>query len=724
MSRADRVCVRSLWMVVAAMVAAPSIGHAQKAAKPRSRQEEQRRKLLEEMGLKKNDAPTPPPPAPVVPEPEPEEPTGEQKDGARTSAPATPAAPSFRRAIHPLLLQACKNCHAQGGAAQATALLLSGDAALDHAAVRRVVDVHAPAASALLAKASGQKIHGGAAPWPVGGAAYARVLGWIQAGARLDGGRASTPPAVAAPAPPPSPAKPAQKPASAPAATAPAASPAAPATPAAEEPAAEQPAPEHAAPAPAADDFAAVVHPLLVRTCAGCHGPVGPAAATRLVLSGEVAGDYAKIRPLVDPTAPAKSPLVTKAAGEMHAGGPVLKAGSPELTLLTGWVAAGALERPAAPSAALAPAPQSTGAVAAPVVVPAAPPPVAPVAAAPSLHHGAGGIGLPFGLLLNGRFDLNYERRAFTGSPFDDGAKNALVSYHHFLFLSRESADDPFGLALEVLTLQFWEAHFRWRAERLPIRVLISGGKIFVPFGADPLMHQSYGGLAGFDQKILPVVWAQEGAAAHITWQRRALAITDDIYVVRGYALRTADSVLNLQNDFSPADDVKLGWGNRVGAAFGPVSAWYSAYYNPLGFGRRLFMQAADIMLWRLRRVPVLGHFSAAAGLLRADVSGGDDQGVGGPGLDYYHFGSYFQLRFHPTDWLTFQYRQGVRTFNNRRGVIVDETRLTSDDASTHNFGVWARYRGVTGGLFYFVNLEKGPEIPNDFFRASVTYDF
>ena len=327
-------------------------------------------------------------------------------------------------------------------------------------------------------------------------------------------------------------------------------------------------------------------------------------------------------------------------------------------------------------------------------------------------------------MLLNGRFDLNYERRAFTGSPFDDGGKNALVSYHHFLFLSRESADDPFGLALEVLTLQFWEAHFRWRAERLPIRVLISGGKIFVPFGADPLMHQSYGGLAGFDQKILPVVWAQEGAAAHITWQRRALAITDDIYVVRGYALRTADSVLNLQNDFSPADDVKLGWGNRLGAAFGPVSAWYSAYYNPLGFGRRLFMQAADVMLWRLRRVPVLGHFSAAAGLLRADVSGGDDQGVGGPGLDYYHFGSYFQLRFHPTDWLTFQYRQGVRTFNNRRGVIVDETRLTSDDASTHNFGVWARYRGVTGGLFYFVNLEKGPEIPNDFFRASVTYDF
>jgi len=120
----------------------------------------------------------------------------------------------------------------------------------------------------------------------------------------------------------------------------------------------------------------------------------------------------------------------------------------------------------------------------------------------------------------------------------------------------------------------------------------------------------------------------------------------------------------------------------------------------------------------------VLGHFSAAAGVLRADVSGGDDTGVGGPGKDYYDFGSYFQVRYHPTDWLYVQYRQGLRTFNNRRGVIVDETRLTSEDASAHNFGVVARCRGITGGLYYFINLEKGPEIPNDFFRASVTYDF
>jgi hypothetical protein len=109
---------------------------------------------------------------------------------------------------------------------------------------------------------------------------------------------------------------------------------------------------------------------------------------------------------------------------------------------------------------------------------------------------------------------------------------------------------------------------------------------------------------------------------------------------------------------------------------------------------------------------------------MRADVSGGEEMGSGGAGKDYYHFGSYFQVRYHPTDWFYLQYRQGLHTFNNRRGVIVDDTRLTRDDGSTHNFGAVARYRGLTAGLYYFINLEKADEIPDDFLRASVTYDF
>jgi hypothetical protein len=49
---------------------------------------------------------------------------------------------------------------------------------------------------------------------------------------------------------------------------------------------------------------------------------------------------------------------------------------------------------------------------------------------------------------------------------------------------------------------------------------------------------------------------------------------------------------------------------------------------------------------------------------------------------------------------------------------------LTSADASTHSLGVVARWGGLSGGAFYFINLEKGPEIPDDFLRVSLTYDF
>jgi hypothetical protein len=222
---------------------------------------------------------------------------------------------------------------------------------------------------------------------------------------------------------------------------------------------------------------------------------------------------------------------------------------------------------------------------------------------------------------------------------------------------------------------------------------------------------------------VLPVIWSIQGVAAHAVWPHGELAVTDDLYVVRGYALAHADTVLNLQNDFSPDDATRLGWGNRLGFSWRWVSAWYSSYFNTLGFGRHLFMQAVDVTLWRPRGIPVVQHFSAGAGLLRADVSGGD-AGVGGVGHDYYHFASYFQLRYHPTDWLYFQYRQGLRTFDNRRGVILDNSRLTSADGSTHSFGAVARTGALTFGIYYFVNLEKVDELRNDLLRTSLTYEF
>jgi hypothetical protein len=438
---------------------------------------------------------------------------------------------------------------------------------------------------------------------------------------------------------------------------------------------------------------------------------------TRLLLSGDAVRDEAIVRPFVDVQAPEESPLLSKARGEMHGGGAVLPPGDPRVAAIVAWAKGLAVVEVAAPT-------PGAPVTAAPPVAPA---PAGGYAAPPAAHPhggpGAPGLGLPFGFMLNGRFDLAYERRHFSGGPFEDSSVNALRSYHHFLFLSHDTAGDPCGLSVEILTLQFWEAHCRVPGLPAPLRLTVAGGKIVVPFGADPLYHQNYGGLGGFDQPVLPIIWAVEGAAAHLVVARREFVLTDDLFVVRGFALPHADSIINLQSGFSPEDDVELGWGNRLGAAWRFVSAWYSAYYNPLGFGRRLFMQAFDLTVARPRGVPVLQHFSVGAGLLRADVSGGGP-GVGGVGLDYYNFADYIQLRYYPTDWLYVQYRAGLRTFNNRRGVVLDKSRLTNADASAHNFAVVGRAGGLTAGLYYFINLEKVDEIPNDLLRLIVTYEF
>ncbi|HVU51842.1 MAG TPA: hypothetical protein VHL80_14195 [Polyangia bacterium] len=663
--------------------------------KKQTPQERKRQQLLDELGLERVEpSPAPsasPPPAALEPAAPP--------DGTPAVRGAPPG-PSFRHAIHPMLAQACAVCHRAGGPAQASRLVLTGDVAADYASVRPLVTTSAPASSPLLLKSSGQ-MHGGGAPWPADGDAHARVLAWIAKGARLDGG------AIASAAP----AGPKETPAR-PAATHPPVKSAADdvGVPAPDEaPAPNVPAPPLEAPPSTTGAPAPDVHELLMDACAGCHNPRGPAAPTRFLLSGDAAGDDAAARRLVDPAAPARSPLLRKAEGELHGGGVVLGPDDPRRARLEAWVAA-----VAAP--AVAPAPAS------PLPASVAPTPVAVAVAAPPLlqpaPHATPGLPLAAGFFLDGRFDLNYERQRFNGDPWATGSTAALRSYHHFLFLSRESASDPFGLSIEMLTLQFWEAHARFGGHGRPWRLVVGGGKIVVPFGAEPLTHQSYGGLAGFDQRLLPAIWAVEGAAARFTWERGRFVVTDDAFVVRGYALSRADAVLNLQNDFSSPDDARLGVGNRVGVAWACASAWYSTYLNGLGFGRRLFLQAADVTIARPRGVPVLGHFSAGAGALRADVSGG------GPGLDYYHFGSYFQLRYHPTDWLTVQYRQGLKTFDNRRGLIVDDTRLGPDDMSTHNFAVMARVRGFTFTLAYFLLFEKAGEIPDDFARASVAYDF
>ena len=103
-------------------------------------------------------------------------------------------------------------------------------------------------------------------------------------------------------------------------------------------------------------------------------------------------------------------------------------------------------------------------------------------------------------------------------------------------------------------------------------------------------MHQSYGGFAGLTEHP-PDRLGAGGRAVHVTFAPPSWRSPTIIYVVRGYALRQPDGVLNLQNDFSPADNTKIGletgWAPRSGRCRPGIR-----YYNPLGFGRRLFMQA------------------------------------------------------------------------------------------------------------------------------------
>jgi hypothetical protein len=122
--------------------------------------------------------------------------------------------------------------------------------------------------------------------------------------------------------------------------------------------------------------------------------------------------------------------------------------------------------------------------------------------------------------------------------------------------------------------------------------------------------------------------------------------------------------------------------------------------------------------------VPVIDRVAVGLGAMRADVSGGEDEGYGGPGEDYYHFATYFQVRVFPLDWLHVQYRQGITTFDNRRGVYRDELRLDERDNTAHSLAVGARYHGLSATLSHAWNLEQKNEVDDDYLRLMVAYEF
>ena len=330
----------------------------------------------------------------------------------------------------------------------------------------------------------------------------------------------------------------------------------------------------------------------------------------------------------------------------------------------------------------------------------------------------------PGGIRLGGLFDAAYERKD-RGSDLASG-RNDFRSYHHFVFLSRQGNDIPVGFNAELLGLYFYELTMRLSKNGSRVRVSAHTGKIMVPFGPDPLFHKNYGGTSGVDQQVLPVVWSSFGAGVRASGEWGPVSIADESYLVQGFDLSARDQVLDLQRDLLAYDGARIATGNRLALSIGPVSLWYSFYFNPMRFGRALIMQAVDLTLWRPDWY-LLHHFAVGIGAMRAHIS--NDESYGQPGAvagagAYFHFADYVWLRAYWRDWLYLQARSGLATFDNHAGFFYDANRATASDGSHHNLALVAEHAGAQVSLAYFWNFEKVDELANDLLRLTVTYAF
>lgn len=665
---------------------------------------EKRRKLREKLGL--------PEPEKKPPEDKPED--GGEKDGDdvedEVDEPEEGGGPpteggtpeekkprvTYSGRIHKMVQSDCGGCHKKGSSAGSTRLSLTGEIDADYKAVRGLVKPSSPASSTLLLKASG-KGHGGGTPWPDASAKQKRVLAWIEAGAPKGGGKSADPPVAVAPVTP----APVDKPGPAAKPKEPTTAPAPP----------TKPPPEQAREAPV-DPFIAV-QAILDAKCSGCHGEGKTAAGTKYKIASDLETNRTTVRSLIDLNDPPSSLLLTKASGQQHGGGAIMPTTDPDHAVVLEWIAGGA----ANPSA-LAPIDVVTG------------------ASKPKKRENRLGDGtplpqakypshlpfsLPASLRINGRFDFSYERRGVKNHPFSKDGYNALATYHHFLFISRSGAKDPFGFNVELITQQFYEFNARFKPKRADVQLLWKAGKILVPFGEEPLFHSSYGGRTGFDQELLPVVWAVPGIAFTVQGRAGPVTLSNDLYTIQGHGLRSEDAVLNLQTDIAPLDHVKVATGDRFGVSWGPLTGWYSFQFTPLGYSRLLFMQAIDLEFWKMPGVKVVENLALGAGAMRADVTGGDTASNGG---DYYHFGSYAYARYDFLPQLSLQYRAGLKTYDNRRGVFFDDTRIDERDRGSHNITLTGRYMGFYAVMQFFWNLEKANEQNDDFLRLTVGYEF
>lgn len=325
------------------------------------------------------------------------------------------------------------------------------------------------------------------------------------------------------------------------------------------------------------------------------------------------------------------------------------------------------------------------------------------------------GVALPGDIRLHGRFDVAYERYGYSDAIGD--GKDAFRNHHRLLFVERHVKSDPFYFNAEVLGLNFLEIGARFAGDGEDIwRASVTAGKVLVPFGADPLFHHAYGGRVGADQRFVPIIWGEYGLKGAIDLDLDPVGLRIDAYALRGYALRSATGILDLQTSGAPMDDLNFVGGGRISASWGPAALYYSVQGGTLDHDRSLFMQALDLTIWR-PDVSFLRDFALTAGVVRADVWGGGEEA-------YYHFADYIQIRWYPIDCLYVQYRAGLDLRDNRSGLFADASRLDKKDTSAHSVAVgWLR------GNFSLVvqhlwQLELYDEQDDDFLRVIATYEF
>jgi hypothetical protein len=100
-----------------------------------------------------------------------------------SSGGSVPEVVTYEGDVYPILFSECATCHAAGGAASSTDLVLTNDADADYDMIFSLVTPGDPEGSLLLQKASGATSHVGGSTLPETSIDYQTIAAWVEQGA-------------------------------------------------------------------------------------------------------------------------------------------------------------------------------------------------------------------------------------------------------------------------------------------------------------------------------------------------------------------------------------------------------------------------------------------------------------------------------------------------------------------------------------------------------------